>query len=493
MTTTKKPTPYPRSPCLALTALVLLSALFFQWAFGTNKDYLWSNTKNVNRPIQYHGHGINSNFFEGWYFKLVKDNGSPSLPQNLHAMAIIVGIYRPTSESDQNGAHAFVIPLGLPGPEKVAYYRFSTDEFTDLASNVLSQDFRVQLGNSLFAHDEIVLDLPIDKFDRIPAEELESFYAVASSEYETQYQDSETSQPRKVPSGFFRDLFPSSDQLKVQEAQQPFAIKGHFRFPGKTQTPLPTSPLVPSIMGFIQYIPFLECNHGVSSLYHPIQEGRISTLDNKNTILATAIFDGGIGYTEKDWGINFPSTWVWTQTNIFKNVPGSSMLFSLASIPVLGPDATDWVKAKIPFAAPLANVPGRLMVYYHATTKTLYNFSSYMAFARIKHVGVTLNVDQRSQTLSVRATTIDPTNIFERVSLEFNVTREIGTGAPLRAPSRAKGAMVTAVEETILGHTSIKLWRVRSGEVIVEDEGIGSGLEIVGDIRWLEKRLKPWF
>ncbi|KAF9346336.1 hypothetical protein BGX26_002167 [Mortierella sp. AD094] len=406
-------------------------------------------------------------------------------------MAVIVGIYRPPSESNQNGAHAFVIPLGLPGPEKVAYYRFSTDEFIDLASNVPSEDFRVQLGNSLFAHDEIILDLPIDKFDRIPAEELESFYAVASSEYETQYQDSETPQAHKLPSGFFRDLFPSSAQLKVQEAQQPFAIKGHFKFPVKT--PLPASPLVPSIMGFTQYIPFLECNHGVSSFYHPIQEGRISTLDDKNTILATAIFDGGIGYTEKDWGINFPSTWIWTQTNIFKNVPGSSMLLSLASIPVLGPGAADWVKAKIPFASPLANVPGGLIVYYHAATKTLYNFSSYMLFARIKHARVTLNVDQRSQTLSVRATTVDPANIFERVSLELNVTREMGTGAPLRAPSRAKGAMVTAVEETVMGRTSIRLWRIRSGEVIVEDEGIGSGLEIVGDVRWLEKRLKPWF
>ncbi|KAF9185164.1 hypothetical protein BGZ49_004348 [Haplosporangium sp. Z 27] len=116
-----------------------------------------------------------------------------------------------------------------------------------------------------------------------------------------------------------------------------------------------------------------------------------------------------------------------------------------------------------------------------------------MLLARIKNFRVTVDSYQKSETLTVRATTVDPNNRFDRVSLEVNVTREIGSGAPLRAPSRAKGRMITAVEETVLGHTSIRLWRVRSGEIIVEDEGIGSGLEIVGDIPWLEKGLTPWF
>ncbi|KAF9098395.1 hypothetical protein BGX27_000804 [Mortierella sp. AM989] len=410
-------------------------------------------------------------------------------------MAIIVGIYRPPSDSDQTAAHAFVIPFGLPGPENVAYYRFSTNDFVDQSSHASGQElnFRIKLANNLFAHDEIILDLPADKFDRIPAQELDSFYAVASSEYETQYLDSNDPQPHKLPKDFFRDLFPSSAQLKLQELQKPFAIKGHFKFPSNNQIPLPTTRLVPSIMGFTQYLPFLECNHGVASLHHLIQEGRISTLKDDDTILATAIFDGGIGYIEKDWGINFPSTWIWTQTNIFKNAPGSSLMVSVASIPVLGPDVGDWIKAKIPQLSPLTDVPGRLIVYYHAATKTLYNFSSYILFARVKHFKVTLNVDQRSQTLTLLTTTMDPTNIFERVALEINVTREIGTGAPLRSPSRANKRMMTGIEETVSGRTSIKLWRVRSGEVIVEDEGIGSGLEIVGDIRWLEKKVNPWF
>ncbi|KAF9188158.1 hypothetical protein BGZ49_003977, partial [Haplosporangium sp. Z 27] len=237
---------------LIITALIILfSGLFFQWAFGANKDYLWANIKNVNRPIQYHGDDITSNFFEGWYFKLVKQDQHDHSIQ--HSMAIIVGIYRPASDSedhiDGGGAHAFVIPLGLPGPEKFAYYRFPTQDFVDLSAHVHSEEFRIQLGNSIFAYNELILDLPIQNFDRIPAQELDSFYKTASSEYETIYlQSGSNASSIKLSQDFFRDFFPSSAQLKLQETQQqPFAIKGHFKFPD--WTPLPKSPLVPSIMG----------------------------------------------------------------------------------------------------------------------------------------------------------------------------------------------------------------------------------------------------
>jgi hypothetical protein len=48
--------------------------------------------------------------------------------------------------------------------------------------------------------------------------------------------------------------------------------------------------------------------------------------------------------------------------------------------------------------------------------------------------------------------------------------------------------MFTTVEETVAARTYVKLWRVRSGEVLVEDVGLGSGLEIVGDIQWMQDR-----
>jgi len=46
--------------------------------------------------------------------------------------------------------------------------------------------------------------------------------------------------------------------------------------------------------------------------------------------------------------------------------------------------------------------------------------------------------------------------------------------------------MAIGVEEATSASTSIKLWRVGSGEILVEDEGLGSGLEVEGNVRWLE-------
>ena len=41
-------------------------------------------------------------------------------------------------------------------------------------------------------------------------------------------------------------------------------------------------------------------------------------------------FHGGKGYTDKDWGTRFPTTWIWLQSNHFQ-VP----VFEAKSVPVL--------------------------------------------------------------------------------------------------------------------------------------------------------------
>lgn len=87
------------------------------------------------------------------------------------------------------------------------------------------------------------------------------------------------------------------------------------------------------------------------------------------------------------------------------------------------------------------------------------------------------------------ATTRDPNNPKETIALQVNVTRETGTGVPLRSPSRVKDRMFSGVEEAVVATTDLKLWRVGSGEVIVEDRSLGSGLEVVGDIAWLEAHI----
>lgn len=89
------------------------------------------------------------------------------------------------------------------------------------------------------------------------------------------------------------------------------------------------TPLASSIMGPFSLIPLMQCNHGIMSLHH--------TLRGELLVNGTQIsFDGGTGYSEKDWGSSFPTSYVWTQANDFDNRPCNekiSVMLSVAHIP----------------------------------------------------------------------------------------------------------------------------------------------------------------
>ncbi|CAO3568091.1 unnamed protein product [Mortierella alpina] len=309
---------------------------------------------------------------------------------------------------------------------------------------------------------------------------MRSYHEETQSQYEKQLQ-------RRSPLSTvsLHGLFPSPNDQEKLDHLEAFAVQGHLRFPGTTQTLLPSSRLMPSIMGITAFVPFLECNHGVASLHHLVKTGHISAFYANNTIKRTVTMDGGVGYTEKDWGVNFPSTYIWAHTNLFERSPGSSLLLSVASIPILGRTFSDWIDENVYPVSSALNARGMLVTYYHAATKTLYNFSTYILSARLQELRVTVDEKQRTQTVSFQATARDP-KARGTVALQVKVTRAIGAGIPLRAPSRVKGRMFTSVEENVFAVTAIRLWRVESGEILVQDVGQGSGLEVVGDVEWLE-------
>ena len=90
----------------------------------------------------------------------------------------------------------------------------------------------------------------------------------------------------------------------------------------------PRTPLRPGIMGHFAWIPFMECYHGLLSFDHSI-DGELELNGRRID------FTRGRGYIEKDWGSNFPATWVWCQCNHFER-PGVSLSASIALIPNLG-------------------------------------------------------------------------------------------------------------------------------------------------------------
>ncbi len=94
-------------------------------------------------PDRYHGWGKNSNYFEGWYFKIV--TGDESL-----AMALIPGI----SMDDEGRSHAFIQMIdGSRG--ETFYDRFAPDEFTPNPDV-----FELNIGDNYFSGEKLVVDLP---------------------------------------------------------------------------------------------------------------------------------------------------------------------------------------------------------------------------------------------------------------------------------------------------------------------------------------------
>lgn len=88
------------------------------------------------------------------------------------------------------------------------------------------------------------------------------------------------------------------------------------------------TPIKYDIMGIFSLIPFMECNHGVISLYHKLQ----GNININNKIIN---FNQGTGYIEKDWGISFPKKYMWIQSNDFNNQKCCVMV-SIATIPFMG-------------------------------------------------------------------------------------------------------------------------------------------------------------
>lgn len=116
-----------------------------------------------------------------------------------------------------------------------------------------------------------------------------------------------------------------------------------------TFTPLKTSLLSPSIMGFFEYLK-MPCFHDVISLRHEV--------NGEVTIKGERIAFSGKGYIEGDRGQNFPEFYIWAQCNHFKN-SDSSLFLSVADI------STKWFKFL-----------GHIAVFYHEGRE--HRFASYL-------------------------------------------------------------------------------------------------------------------
>lgn len=81
----------------------------------------------------------------------------------------------------------------------------------------------------------------------------------------------------------------------------------------------------PTIMGPFAYLPFLECVHGIESLYSKVK-GKVQLKDKKIDHFC------GIGYRESDRGISFPSNYIWFHS--MSKEEEVSCVVAIANIPL---------------------------------------------------------------------------------------------------------------------------------------------------------------
>lgn len=188
----------------------------------------------------------------------------------------------------------------------------------------------------------------------------------------------------------------------------------------------------------------MECYHGVVSLDHGI-EGELRINDRRIS------FDEGRGYTEKDWGRSFPSSWIWLQCNHFQT-PGSSFTGSVAIIPWIG-----------------SSFPGFIIGLWHQGK--LYRFATYTG-AKIRQ----LDVGEKTIRWVVEQ---------RRQRLEINIERPGGPPALLHAPT-IKG-MTRRIEERLNATVNVQL--SAGGKLIFRETGQNAGLEVGGEI---ERLIEMW-
>lgn len=200
----------------------------------------------------------------------------------------------------------------------------------------------------------------------------------------------------------------------------------------------------PGIMGWFRYVPVMECYHGVVSTGHQLS-GSLEWGSEKID------FHNGSGYIEKDWGTSFPSSYIWMQSNNFKEKNHSFML-SLARIP--------WFGSQFRGFLGFLDLGNRILT-----------FSTYTG-AKLR----ILSIDDTSVHITVEGHGLRWNNSLNKgESLHITATR--GSVGQLLAPT--SGTMDRRIGESI--DAEIQVEYCRAGVVIYQGKTQNSGLEIVGD------------
>lgn len=233
-----------------------------------------------------------------------------------------------------------------------------------------------------------------------------------------------------------------SDQISLAIDDNLGKVHGNLKF--ENLNPWPTRFYSPGAMGWFAWVPFMECYHGVVSMDHIIR----GELEIDGGVLD---FTGGSGYIEKDWGQQFPSAWIWGQSNHFDR-PGISLMMSVAVIPWLGSFFGGFIIGLL--------YDGKILRF------ATYNRS------KIESIGM----DDREVQLEV-----------QNAGFRLKIRALRAEGGLLQAPTKVE--MGRRIMETLNAKISIRL-ETREGDLLYQGTGENAGLETVGDLDRLIKMIE---
>ncbi len=196
----------------------------------------------------------------------------------------------------------------------------------------------------------------------------------------------------------------------------------------------PRTAFNPGVMGWFHFVPGMECHHDIISIQHEIK-GRLKINGSK------AVFNGGKGYIEKDWGSSMPQSWVWFQSNHF-GADDVSLSLSIAKIPLMRGSFTGFIV--------LFRYKERLIMFTTGNG------------ARISELSGNNNV--------LRIAVKDC-----RFRLDLRISNS-GRGGQIKAP--VNGQMSRSITESLDAAVRIRL-SDRTGRILYEGAGTNGGLEIV--------------
>ena len=128
--------------------------------FSEHKYLPFYNVKKIGNTEIFQGNKKKRNYFEGWYFKMVSEDGSAIL-------SVIPGI---ALSSDGKEQHAF-IQLINGVTAQTSYYSFPIEEFS-----FSKKEFAIKIGDNYFSKEMLVLNLKDE--DSLVSGKIEMFNSV---------------------------------------------------------------------------------------------------------------------------------------------------------------------------------------------------------------------------------------------------------------------------------------------------------------------------